>query len=97
MTILVYAPKGKFKEWLYGWDIIQWVMNCYPQINWIRVTGNSDMNTIYPKVDAYIRPTRHDGDPLMLQECKQRNIPYYWSVNGKPEVHEIIDFIEGLK
>lgn len=45
----------------------------------IEVNGSADMKKIYPFVDFYIRPNRHDGAPRMIMECQKLNIPYYWS------------------
>lgn len=95
-NVLVYlpSPDDLFRQWLYGYDVVKWLMNVYPEINWIIVSGQDDMSKIYPIVDLYIRPTRHNGDPLMIQECKIHGIPYYWSENGKPEVHKIVELIK---
>jgi len=45
----------------------------------IEVNGSADMKKIYPFVDFYIRPNRHDGAPRMIMECQKLGIPYYWS------------------
>ena len=47
-------------------------------VNWIVVDGTQDMAKVYPIVDFYYRPTRHDGSPYMIRECRANNIPYYW-------------------
>jgi len=85
-NVLYYIPKGKknqkFIEWLYGWDM--WleyqrsVEGTERGHKFIEVHGDADMSKIYPIVDFYFRPTRHDGDPMMVRECKLNNIPYYW-------------------
>lgn len=45
----------------------------------IEVNGSADLRKIYPFVDFYIRPCRHDGAPRMIMECQKLGIPYYWS------------------
>ena len=61
-------------------------------ITWIRVDGKQDMAKIYPIVDFYLRPNRHDGNPYMIKECEANNIPYYWS----KENPNIIDAYEAI-
>lgn len=96
-NVLVYNPKRSlFDKWLYGDDIIRWLQNEFLQVNWIEVDGSKDMSEIYPIVDAYIRPTRHDGDPLMVQECELWKIPVWWSSDGKPEYHDIENWLRNL-
>ena len=64
-------------------------------VNWIVVNGSSDMSKIYPIVDFYLRPNRHDGMPCMVRECLENLIPYYWSFE-KPDIQLAIKKIEGL-
>ena len=82
-NILLYMPASKNKEfthWLYGYDIYETLRDALgSRVNWIIVDGSQDMSGIYPIVDFYFRPNRHDGWPYMVQECIKNNIPYYWS------------------
>ena len=100
-NILYYLPKKKnqkFTDWLYGADIIRDLMNArrfyFPyDVDWYRVDGTQDMADIYPIVDFYLRPNRHDGSPYMIKECEANNIPYYWS----KENPDIIDAYEAIR
>jgi hypothetical protein len=98
-NILFYYAIGSdriFTTWKYGYDIFEQVM-AYPfgfPINWIIVNVGQDMGKIYPVVDCYVRPSRHDGEPRMVLECKINKIPYYYSEDGNPKVEDIIKFIE---
>lgn len=94
-NILYYCPKRpvnlggmKFITWIYGYDIYCMLTLYYrlknKKINFIRVTGKDDMSKIYPIIDLYIRPTRHDGLPRITRECKINNIPVIESDNFKP-------------
>jgi hypothetical protein len=82
-NILYYLPKTKhmdFNRWLYGMDVIDSLKRHFScRINWIEVNGTQNMPEIYPIVDLYLRPTRHDGDPVMVKECQANGIPYFWS------------------
>ena len=84
INILYYMPKGfdvKFKKWLYGYDIF---LNLQDKIdaNWIVVDGSQDLAEIYPIVDFYLRPNRHDGNSRLIRECDIQNIPYYYSTQN---------------
>ena len=96
----------KFIKWTYGYDIY---LNLkiyfgiednmlsgtrHRGIKFIWVDGNYDMSSIYPTVDLYIRPTRHDGEPRMLMECDINSIPYIYSEDGKPDLQTFINRIE---
>ena len=96
-NILYYHPKGKnnpeFIEWLYGIDIIKQLKEYYDdKVNWIRADGSLEMDKVYPIVDFYLRPNRHDGLPFMVKECEMNNIPYYWS-RQNPNIEEIEEFL----
>ena len=98
-TILYYAPKRsrnmKFKRWVYGLDIIDRLKQIDFSFNvrWIEVDGTQDMCSIYPSVDCMVRPSRHDGNPRMVMECKLLEIPYYWDESFEPKAQEIAEFI----
>ena len=91
-NILFYCPEGKknkkFIRWLYGIDIYEQLKKELNDVNWLVVSGSSDMSEIYPITDFYLRPTRHDGASRMRQECEIQDIPYYWSQEN-PDIEEI--------
>ena len=81
-TILYYLPNGgdrEFNKWLYGYDIFLRVNQEFPDLNYVVVDGSQCMRYVYPFVDFYLRPNRHDGASRMRRECEIQNIPYYWS------------------
>lgn len=91
-NVLYYRPKKKnqkFIDWLYGYDIIEKLKSHYSSINFIEVDGSQDMFEIFPIVDFYLRPNRHDGNPRLIVECENNKIPFYWS-KGDPDIVEII-------
>lgn len=99
-NIMYYLPKNKmelsFGEWLYGYDIfliIKKHFKNYKQINFIELSGKDDMEKVFPIIDFYLRPNRHDGASRLRQECDIQDIPYYWTYND-PDVDEIIDLIQ---
>ena len=108
LNIAYYWPggrgNGKFRRWVYGKDIIDQVKTYFPirsimgeiKINWIELNGCQDVCEIYPTLDAYIRPNRHDGMPRMILECEALKIPYYWDPNFKPTAEAVYDFINRL-
>ena len=61
-----------------------------PHINIIEINGNDDMELIYPIIDFYARPNRHDGNPRMIRECQINNIPYYHSYSD-PNLTDLIN------
>ncbi|MFQ5772659.1 MAG: hypothetical protein ACE5HX_19140 [bacterium] len=92
-NVLYYFPKRQtnlpFTQWVYGYDIYEQIRDYFgKRVNWIIVNGDSDMNEVFPIVDFYLRPTRHDGSSRMRQECEINGIPYYWSQEN-PNVEEI--------
>jgi hypothetical protein len=100
-NILFYRPvrkkNQKFKDWVYGYDIILEAKKVIKGVNWIGVDGKADMQRIYSITDFYLRPNRHDGMPLMILECQFYGIPYYWSDNFNPKIEEIIDAVEKIR
>lgn len=92
-NVLYYIPAGKknkkFIDWLYGRDIYEEVKRLLPDVNFFEVNGNVDLAEIYPYIDFYLRPTRHDGAPRMVAECELSGIPYYYSVS-EPKVDDIV-------
>lgn len=97
-NILVYWPEQtKYNRWVYGCDIIEEFVEKYlgdltKEFGFISIywaNGSLDMSKVYPYIDFYIRPTRHDGEPRMVLECKKNNIPYYYSEDGNPNIEKI--------
>ena len=75
-----YMPnKKKLTKWLYGYDLIEQVIPMFTHVRWIELDGNRDMCDLYPILDMYLRPSRHDGMPRMIMECEFHGIPYYWN------------------
>ena len=37
------------------------------------------MEEVFPIIDLYIHPNRHDGYSRLIRECDIQNIPYYWT------------------
>ena len=93
IKVLYYHPKDKnnpkFIRWLYGIDIIDHLKVMFPEVLWIRADGTMDLSKIFPFVDYYVRPNRHDGHPRLIDECIINEIPYYWS-KSDPDSNEII-------
>ena len=84
----------RFKQWVYGLDIIERVIPMFPDIKFILLDGKQKMCSIYPTLDAYIRPTRHDGFPRIVIECLILDIPYYWDEEFQPSVSKLCAFLE---
>ncbi len=83
----------RFKDWVYGYDIYMSLKELMPELNYIETTGMQDMTKIYPIVDFYVRPNRHDGAPRMIMECETNDIPYYWSKEN-PDLNQIYDTLQ---
>jgi len=97
-NVIYYFPKNtslenKFKQWLYGIDIIEKIKVQLPEINFIELDGTKDMSKIYPITDFMIRPNRHDGASRIRQECEINKIPYYWT-NSNPNIEDCINAIK---
>ena len=94
INVYYYLPCGKnntkFIEWLYGYDIIQYAMIKFPEYNWIRLDGSADMSEVFPIMDFYVRPNRHDGRARLRLECEINKIPYYWSQEN-PDLEKLCE------
>ncbi|MFX0134125.1 MAG: hypothetical protein ACFFDN_10825 [Candidatus Hodarchaeota archaeon] len=65
------------RDWLYGKDIIDELIQRHPEWEFVRVDGSQ--KNIYENIDVYLRPNRHDGIAKMVKEAKYNNIPTIWS------------------
>lgn len=93
-NILYYRTKGNnqiFNDWVYGYDIINEIKKI-EGVHVIEINGDADMSEIYPIIDFYARPNRHDGMPRMVIECKYNDIPYYWS-KSDPSIYDLKEAI----
>lgn len=101
-NILYYHPRPAclggetYIRWKYGIDLIEKAKEII-DYNFIRVDGTQDLSEVYPIVDFYLRPSRHDGLPRMNLECEANNIPYYYSDHGHPDLRKIINSINYVK
>jgi hypothetical protein len=77
-------------------DIIEQIIPLFPNINWISLNGAANMCEIYPTLDGYIRPNRHDGFPRIIVECMALGIPYFWSEDFNPSVGRVYSFVESI-
>ena len=86
----------KYKDWVYGVDIIKKVTSAMQEVNFIKVDGSADMSKVYAIADMVIRPNRSDGSnpPRMILECSSLGIPYYWDSKFKPSAGETIKAIK---
>lgn len=97
-NILYYDPgEGEYSNWVYGIDIIDEIKNRLSDVNWIRVDGRQNMKEIFPIVDLYIRPSRHDGAPRILLECEINCIPVIYSEDGHPSADDFAAKIAAIK
>lgn len=83
INIGYYQPNDSvFSRWEYGIDFIERAMTIHHQLkvdpntlNWVKIDGKQDMSQIYPILDLYVRPSRHDGWPRINNECGENGIP----------------------
>ena len=97
-NVLFYHPlggDGEFKRWLYGFDIFKEVKDALAGkgVQFIIIYGENDMRYVYPYVDFYLRPNRHDGASRLRRECEIQGIPYYWTQKD-PSVEDAVKAIE---
>lgn len=109
INVAYYHPRNdEYSRWVYGIDIIEKVIADSDEtiFNFIKLDGRRAMSQVYPILDAYIRPTRHDGWPRMIHECQMNNIPFYWSMESlptnkfvceNPSIEAIQSFLETLR
>ena len=83
INIGYYQPNDSvFSRWKYGIDFLEDAVAMQHQLkvdpatlNWIKLDGKQDMSQIYPILDLYVRPSRHDGWPRINSECEENGIP----------------------
>jgi hypothetical protein len=97
-NIMYYYPLNeynrKYCQWVYGKDIIDRLKKHYGnKVIWIKVDGTYDLNYVFPVIDFYVRPNRHDGDGRLGRECKIQDIPIYWS-QCNPNFNDIVRHID---
>ncbi len=99
-NILFYYPgdrgNSKLWRWIYGYDIYLELKFQLPDVNFVVVNGKQDMNKVFPIIDFYLRPNRHDGASRLRQECDIQKIPYYWT-QREPDINEARSAIERCK
>lgn len=97
-NVLYYYPgdraNPKLWRWIYGYDIYQIIRNeLKERVRWVVLNGSFDMSDIFPIIDFYLRPNRHDGSSRLRRECEINKIPYYWSQEN-PSILEALRQIE---
>ena len=103
INIAYYMPREDvYARWVYGIDLIEELRDRYKNalhqayVNFILLDGKMDMTDIFPYLDGYIRPSRWDGWPRLVQECEINCVPFYYSDDGKPSVDAMFKFIAGI-
>jgi len=96
-TILYYWPgdrdNASMWQWIYGYDIYQQIrLRLGDKVDWIVIIANQDMKPIFPIIDFYLRPNRHDGSSRLRRECEIQGIPYYWT-RKNPDIKQAIQYI----
>lgn len=87
----------KFKDWVYGLDIIEEAMKheYSKKVIFYPLNGKQNMRYIYPVIDLFLRPNRHDAiPPRTVRECRQVGIPIYWDPNFTPSARGVVQWIE---
>jgi hypothetical protein len=97
VNVAYYHPRDDiFARWVYGIDFIERLMLLYPQVNWIKLDGTLNPKYFFQALTGHIRPSRSDGHPRLIEECKVHGIPFYWSENCLPDLEEMSKFVESL-
>lgn len=97
VSIAYYHPKDDvFSRWVYGIDLIELLIKRFPRVNWVKLDGTLNPKYFFQFLTGYLRPSRSDGLPRLLMECRENSIPTYWSENRKPNLDEMSKFVESL-
>lgn len=97
VNIAYYHPRDdEFSRWVYGVDLIELLIQRFPQVNWVKLDGTLNPKYFFQSLSAYLRPSRSDGHPRLVAECRENSIPVYWSENRKPNLEEMQKFVESL-
>lgn len=97
VSIAYYQPKDDvFSRWVYGIDLIEILVKRYPQVSWIKLDGTLNPKYFFQSLSGYLRPSRSDGHPRLIAECRENSIPTYWSENRQPNIDEMSKFVESL-
>ena len=101
VNILYYYPGDRgnryFKRWVYGFDLYQKLLWSFRDVKFKVVNGSQDMTEVYPIIDGYIRPNRHDGEPRMVMECEMLGIPCCVTSNYRLLYNFIKDIDESIR
>ena len=79
-------------DWLYGWDIIQQLIERHSEWHFLIADGTKD--NIWQDIDVLLRPNRHDGLSRMVLEAQALNIPVIWSYETGKYVEPDVETIE---
>ena len=95
-NVMYYYPHNEYNKtycrWCYSKDILDQLVKLFPEFNWILVDGRQDMVNIFPYVDAYVRPNRHDGASRLVQECVIQEIPVMHT-HCDPQIEDFVKFL----
>ena len=99
INVAYYMPRRanrKYAEWCYGKDVVDRCIRLFPEFNWMRLDGNANMEYVYPYLDFYVRPNRHDGASRLVQECRLNDIPVYHTQHD-PDFGTLLDTLKKLR
>jgi hypothetical protein len=92
-----------FKDWLYGYDVIQAVERqldlkgvVFLQIVWNEDHLDTDLDAIVPVTDLYIRPNRHDGESRLVMLFDHNNIPVYYTHDDIVPFHAKVEALKDV-
>lgn len=79
-NVLYYDPKDNaYARWVYGIDIIEALQKELTAVNWIRFDSTFRLKESLEVTDVYLRPSRHDGWPRIVDTCRKSSIPVIYS------------------
>lgn len=74
-TVLFYVlfseSNSKYNDWIYGKEVLEYLMQNLTGVKWIILDGTNDMAEVYPIVDLYIKVNRTIYNNLnrIAKEC----------------------------